>query len=53
MKITSPKFAVVTLFSFVLIGCASQPAQVTTTTTETTTKKTPMDRGNGLASYMH
>jgi type IV pilus biogenesis protein CpaD/CtpE len=52
MKSTALKFVVLVSFTLALIGCASQPAMTTTTTTQTT--KQPLAKeGNGLASAVH
>ena len=51
MKSTALKFVLLVSFTLTLIGCASQPAMTTTTTTQAT--KGPLERGNGLVSAMH
>jgi hypothetical protein len=56
MKSTALKLAVLLSFTLALIGCASDPAVTTNTTTTATTVKTnkgPLERGNGLSSAMH
>jgi hypothetical protein len=52
MKSSATKFIVLVSITLSFIGCASQPAMTTTSTTAQTTNG-PLERGNGLASMMH
>jgi hypothetical protein len=52
MKSTALNFVILVSFALALIGCASEPAVRTTTTTQTITKPLNKD-GNGLAAAMH
>jgi hypothetical protein len=54
MKSTLLKLTVLSFTAAFLIGCAStQPMAQQNTTAAENTQKGPLNKGNGLTSYMH